>query len=164
MVTCRLEAPNMSKRNRSRDIESIFDQIKVKLNENATAFTPDIQQFTEGLNKLKETLLGDATPKTIAAGDFTMEMAIVTFGLQYAESTPESLWRIEDIPETQQLPTSSFGKFSVIWDFAPIMSIDAILVDYAQTVDRSSEAACRTPIDLILIQCVAELVSILAFL
>ena len=53
----------MSKRNRSRDIESIFDQIKVKVNENATAFTPDIQQFTERLNKLKETLLGDATPK-----------------------------------------------------------------------------------------------------
>lgn len=39
------------------------------------------------------------------------------------------------------------------------MPLDAILAKYAQTVDRSSEAACRTPVDLILIECVAELVS-----
>ena len=52
-------------------------------------------------------------------------------------------------------------------DFDTEMAITTFglgFVDYgpeylSQTVGRSSEAACRTPVDLILIECVAELVS-----
>ena len=154
----------MSKRDHIREVESVFDQINVKLNEDATTFTPDIQGFTQSLKKLKEKLLDKATSKTIAAGDFTMETAILTFGLQYVESSPEYLWKIEDIPENKDSPKSSFGKIPRNFEFYfyHAMSLDAILAKYAQTVDRSSEAACRTPIDLILIECVAELVCISA--
>jgi len=44
------------------------------------------------------------------------------------------------------------------------MSLDGLLVQYSQNFDRSTEAACRTPIDLVLNECLTELVSISALL
>ena len=40
------------------------------------------------------------------------------------------------------------------------MPLEPTLALYAETVDRSSEAACRTPIDILLFECIGKLVSI----
>ena len=40
------------------------------------------------------------------------------------------------------------------------MLLEPTLTLYAKTVDRSSEAACRMPIDILLFECIGKLVSI----
>lgn len=99
----------MSKRKREQ-MELVFDKITVKANTEGTALTSDVPAFTRTLKKLKQDILDEEAPKTIAAGDFTIEMAVVTFGLQFGDYGREYLWEIEDIPDIQNSPTSSLGK------------------------------------------------------
>jgi hypothetical protein len=46
----------------------------------------------------------------MAPGDFTLGLAVQTFGLQYASWGLKSLWKIEDNQETKGFsPTPSLG-------------------------------------------------------
>src|SRR6266545_8287224 len=131
----------MSKR-KCEQMELFFDKINVKANAEGTALTSDVPAFTWTLKKLKQKILDEEAPKTIATGDFDITMAIVTFGLQFIDYGPEYLWKIEDIPDIQDLPMSSLGKVPRNMNLAvimPCMPLDAILVKYTQTVDCSSE-------------------------
>lgn len=67
--------------------------------------------------------------------------------------------------EVRDSPASTLGKVPRNFEpcFYHAMSLDGILQLYSQTFDRSTEAACtRTPIDLILMECLGELVSVSA--
>jgi len=95
----------MSKRKREQ-LEFAFD----KLNDKARAGGALNPVFTQELKKLQKEIIDEEAPKTIAAGDIDIEMAITTFGLRFVDYGPEYLWKIEDIPDIQESPTSSLGK------------------------------------------------------
>jgi hypothetical protein len=111
----------MSRRLKREQLELVFDKLNVKAHAEGAALTSDVLAFTQDLKKLKQEVLDEEAPKTIAAGDFDIEMAIETFGLWFVDYGPEYLWKIEDIPDIQVSPTSSLGKFLHNVNLAVIM-------------------------------------------
>ena len=108
------------------EIDFIFDQIIL-----AIEGTPSsaIQNAAEELKDLKIAIRLQRK-ETMAAGDFTLEQAIESFGLKYRESislvTGLNFWGIHSIPETEGFsPTPTLGKFLGLTSMAPdIISCD----------------------------------------
>jgi hypothetical protein len=146
----------MAKRKRQDEIVLLFDLIIQALKREGTDLPPKV------LKKLKAELL---PPKanTMAVKEFSLALAIETFGLEYPAWGPAALWKIDDIPETKTFsPRPSLGTVSLPFGSCTddIMPLEPTLELYAKTVDRSSEAACRTPIDILLFEYIGELVRI----
>ena len=157
----------MSKRRPiSQDIELIFDQINVALNEQGTTLTPDIQEVTQILKRLKENILNKVAPKTIAAKEFNIEKATLTFGLQYRDLGNEYLWKIQDDVPVPNSATSSRGKVPRNSESCcyHAIGLDVFFLKYSRTFDRSTKAGCRTPIDHVLMECLVEMGSIQYYL
>ncbi len=158
----------MSKRRRpgSQDVEFLFDQINVALNEEGTSLTPNFQELSQVLKRLKEKILDKVASKTIAAKEFNIKKATLAFGLQYRDLGNEYLWKIEDNVPVPNSATPSLGKVPRNFESCcyHTMSLDEFYLKYSRTFDRSTEASCRTPIDHILMECLGELVSIQYYL
>ena len=146
----------MAKRKRQDEIVLLFDLIIQALKREGTDLPPKV------LKKLKAELLPPEA-NTMVAKEFSLALAIETFELEYPAWGPAALWKIDDIPETKTFsPRPSLGTVSLPFGSCTddIMPLEPTLELYAKTVDRSSEAACRTPIDILLFECIGELVSI----
>jgi len=107
----------MAPRRRSpQEIDFIFDQIFLALIPSEGTPSSDIQNAVEVLKDLKSAIKSQRK-ETIAAGDFTLEQAIESFGLKYREGvslvTGLNFWGIHSNPETEGFsPTPTLGKFS----------------------------------------------------
>ncbi len=150
----------------SQDVEFLFDQINVALNEEGTSLTPNFQELSQVLKRLKEKILDKVASKTIAAKEFNIKKATLAFGLQYRDLGNEYLWKIEDNVPLPNSATPSLGKVPRNFESCcyHTMSLDEFYLKYSRTFDRSTEASCRTPIDHILMECLGELVSIQYYL
>ena len=128
----------------------------------ATIDAPQVfQQRLVGLGKNFMHAVHPQTP-TKAATDFNMEQALFAFGLK-----DERLrWRIEDIQGTQgHTPTVCLGKSFKHSCSRPtvsngIVGIEPLLETYLENFKGSSEAVCRTALDIILNDCLTVMVSV----
>ena len=147
----------MSKRRRlgSQDVEFLFDQINVALNEEGIALTPNPQELSQVLKRLKEKVLDKVASKTIAAKEFNIKKATLAFGLQYRDLGNEYLWKIEDNVPLPNSATPSLGKVPRNFESCcyHTMSLDEFYLKYSRTFDRSAQASCRMFIDHILMEC-----------
>ena len=102
----------MAKRKRQDEIVLLFDLIIQALKREGTVLPPKV------LKKLKAELLPpESEANTMAAKEFSLALAIETFGLEYPAWGPAALWKIDDIPETKTfLPRPSLGTVSLLLD------------------------------------------------
>ena len=147
----------MSTRKQKESNSLFFDQI-------LDAFSAEDvpQEYVQKLAGLKNRLLNPSVP-TKAAKDFCMKEAVLAFGLlptgfdEVVDRAPDEeegsiKWKIEEIPETKGFVVSSFMRksrsFNLDADY--IIEIGSLLVNYSKNFERSSEAVCRTALDLTL--------------
>jgi hypothetical protein len=103
----------MAKRKREDETALLFDLIIQALKREGTDLPPPV------LKKLRaELLTSKSEGNTLFAKEFTLELAIQTFGLEHAAWGTESLWKIDDVPETKTFsPRPSLGTVPASWIF-----------------------------------------------
>jgi len=78
----------------------------------------------------------------MAAGDFTLDEAVATFGLRFSRVPSEYMdyyWTIEQEIGTMEFPMTP--------------GFESLIDNYSRNFDRTSEATCRTAVDFILNEC-----------
>ncbi|KIL68359.1 hypothetical protein M378DRAFT_196346 [Amanita muscaria Koide BX008] len=82
----------------------------------------------------------------MAAKEFSLEEAVVAFGLQFKDDFSVSrppYWNVEEIAETK--------------GFEPSPCLTPLMESYSCNFDRTSEAGCRTAVDFILNECLTAM-------
>ena len=124
-MTARQRPSVIAKRKRRDEIALLFDLITQALKREGTDLPPRV------LRKLRaELLTSESEENTIAAKEFSLELAIQTFGLEYATWGLASLWKIDDVPETKTFsPRPSLGTVPCILDPSLMLSCHAVRAD-----------------------------------
>jgi hypothetical protein len=155
--------PRSSRKRKQPDLhlEPVFEKIFAAAN--ASNKHKDV--VVEFLKEIKNQLESTSAKETHKpAKSITLEDAVHYFSLTYGSKYPDSLrfhWKIETLPDVKEMqPSLAF----VIFFLTSLICIDSsfiasFLADYTGNYDRSSEAACRVAVDLIIAYCLAELVS-----
>lgn len=136
------------KRPRANSESDAIDLVFKKLFALTDASKPAASITRNTLKELKRQLLSAEAEeeKSIhkAAEDFTLEEAVMDFGLVYAPTLRDPLkhqWDIEALPD--------------ITTFQPSACLESLLENYIGIYDRSTEAGCRVATDFLLCECLA---------
>ncbi|KAF5379526.1 hypothetical protein D9615_006508 [Tricholomella constricta] len=139
----------MPKRSRADpDISSLFERLFDIAN--TSKLTDDVN--LNFLKNLKHQALSAAAAEEAserrAAKDFPLDETVKVFGLSYKAGLRQSAkhrWEIEASPD--------------LTTFTPSPCIVTLMENYTDIYDRSSQAACRIGVDLVLCECLAVMAS-----
>ena len=154
---------------------SLRQQNELTLNDSLCATENVSQEHYQAHTSLKGPLLKPSL--TDAAKDFSIEQAVVAFGLKLDSEESGQVsnesgevgspkWPIEDIPETKGFvltPYMSKSFKALLSNADPYLmdvDIEPLMENYSKNFERSSRAVRRTALDFILNECMTVLVSI----
>ncbi|KAK2459874.1 hypothetical protein APHAL10511_008074 [Amanita phalloides] len=124
------------------DLETLFAALYYSAN---TSSHPDeIRSFLGGVQKKLKSTTVEEVHKT--AKSYTLQDAVHEFNLKYNTEliyAKQYLWKIEALTDVKMMEPSE--------------CLRVLLNDYTSIYDRSSEAACRIAVDLLLCDCIAQM-------